>query len=458
MGSQLDQSTETSHFSLSVYLQCPKCGSSKLTESTDHIDCDKCNQSYPQFKFGNISIPFLFADVDAAIGAWCARINGFKKAIEQEIEHLNIQSKDKNNSRLTTERLKTSLKSKKQYKQQIIEHLESFKAYSLDEYAYNSSEIDKNQGVESYINNIFRDWCWNNGENEELLRSISKVVDSNFQAGISLTLGAGASRFSYDFHEKYLAKHSFLLDINPVLLGNAAKIINGMVVELNEFPVAPISIDDFTKHQKCKIACDTPEEFSFLLADALNAPLKEKSFDSILTPWLVDIIPIDLKDFITRVNRLLKVGGLWINSGSLAFFHKNQQCNYSQEEVIDSLKKFGFDDVKVARTKINYLNSPHSAHGRIEEVFSFSAKKKFDSAVPNNFTYFPEWVNDVNLSIPNHAELMAESSKHLLQAQVLSAINGQRSIIDIAQLLAKQYDMSEDSAISAVRQILLDNL
>jgi|TARA_B110000238_G_C16057470_1_gene408915 hypothetical protein len=50
------------------------------------------------------------------------------------------------------------------------------------------------------------------------------------------------------------------------------------------------------------------------------------------------------------------------------------------------------------------------------------------------------------------------SSKHLLQAQVLSAIDGERSIINIAELLAKQYDMSQDSAIAAVRQILIDNI
>ena len=458
MRSQLDQSTKASHFSLLSYLQCPKCGCDKLTENTGRIDCDQCNQSYPQFKFGDISIPFLFADVNAAISAWCARINGFKKTIDQTIENLNTQTKDKNLSRLTRERLKSLLKSKKLYKQQIIDHLECFKEYSLEEYIYGGNEIDKNQGVDSYINNIFRDWCWDNGENEELLESVTKVVDSDYHAGVCLTLGAGSSRFSYDFHRKYNAKHSLLLDINPVLLGSAAKIINGSVVKLNEFPVAPISIEDFSIHQECNIASENPQEFSFLLADALNAPLAEKSADSVLTPWFIDIIPMDLKDFITHVNRLLKVGGLWINTGSLAFFHNSQQCNYSQEEVIDLLKKYGFDNVKIARTKIKYLNSPHSAHGRIEDIFSFSAKKKFDTVVSNKFNYLPEWVDKVNQSIPTQAELIAGSSKHLLQAQVLSAIDGQRSIIQIAQLLAKQYNMSEDSAIAAVRQILIDNL
>ena len=158
------------------------------------------------------------------------------------------------------------------------------------------------------------------------------------------------------------------------------------------------------------------------------------------------------------MNRLLKVSGLWVNTGSLAFLHSKQQWNYSQEEVVDLLRTYGFDDIQVNRSKINYLNSPHSAHGRIENVFSFSAKKKFDSPPLRKFNYLPDWINDHSASIPNQAELMVHSSKLLLQAQVLSAIDGERSIIKIAELLAKQYDMSGDSAIAAVRQILIDNL
>jgi len=458
LGNQLSQITEALHFSLLSCLQCPKCGSEQLIEKATSVDCDQCDQSYPQLKFGNITIPFVFADVNAAMHAWCARINGFNKTIKQDIERISIQSNDKNISKLTRERLKSLLKSKKQYSTQITDHLDCFKQYAVEKYSYSSNEVAKNQGVDSYINNIFRDWCWDNGENEELLRSVDDLIRDDYQAGITLTLGAGASRFSCDFHDQYHAKHSVLLDINPLLLGCAAKIINGETVELNEFPVAPLSIQDFAVKQQCNVDNKKRQAFSFLLSDALNAPLKEKLFDTVLTPWVIDIVPMDFRDFIPQVNRLLKVGGLWVNTGSLAFFHSNQQWNYSQEEVVDLLKKYGFEGIQVNRTKITYLNSPYSAHGRIENIFSFSAKKKFDSIAGKKFKYLPDWVDDINKNIPNNAQLLAASSTHLLQAQVLSAIDGERSIVQIAQLLAKQYEMSEDSAIAAVRQILIDNL
>lgn len=458
MANQLDQTTEALHASLQSYLQCPKCGCESLSENAISFKCSQCHQSYPQLEFGNFTIPFIFEDVSAAIHAWCARINGFKKTVEKDIADISNQSKDKHIGKLTRERLKLLLKLKKQYKKQITDHLKCFEQYAAEQYVYSGNKVAKNQGVDSYINNIFRDWCWNNNENEELLASITDVVKSDYDAGLTLTLGAGASRFSYDFHQRYNSKHSVLLDINPVLLGCAAKIINGETVTLNEFPLAPMRMQDFAVEQQCKVDGKNQHEFSFLLSDALNAPLAEKSFDTLLTPWVIDIIPMDFREFIPQVNRLLKLGGIWVNTGSLAFLHSKQQWNYSQEEVVDLLKKYGFDDIQVKRSKINYLNSPHSAHGRIENVFSFSAKKKFDSHPVRKFNYLPDWINNHNVSIPTQAELLASSSTHLLQAQVLSAIDGERSIVKIAELLAKQYDMSEDSAIAAVRQILIDNL
>ena len=458
MANQLDQTTEALHASLQPYLQCPKCGCEQLNVNTASFDCGQCQQSYPQLEFGSVSIPFIFEDVGAAIHAWCARINGFKKTVEEDISAISNQSKDKHISKLTRERLKSLLKLKKQYKHQITGHVKCFDQYAAERYVYSGNKVAKNQGVDSYINNIFRDWCWNNGENEELLESITDIVKSDYQAGLTLTLGAGASRFSYDFHQRYHSKHSVLLDINPVLLGCAAKIINGEAVTLNEFPLAPMEMQDFAVEHQCKVDSKNQHEFSFLLSDALNVPLTGKSFDTVLTPWVIDIIPMDFREFIPQVNRLLKVGGIWVNTGSLAFLHSKQQWNYSQEEVVDLLKKYGFDDIQVKRSKINYLNSPYSAHGRIEHVFSFSAKKKFDSLPTRKFNYLPDWINNHSVSIPNQAELIAASSTHLLQAQVLSAIDGDRSIVKIAELLAKQYDMSEDSAIAAVRQILIDNL
>lgn len=445
------------------WLQCPKCSSSlAVTDASHAISCTQCNVSYPLISDSEIKIPLIFEHVDAAIQGWAARLNGFNQKIKEEQEALRHSLKDKRIASVTRQRLKSILRAKISYQEQINTQLQFFNGYDFDPALNANSSLSKNQGVDSYINNIFRDWSWENGENEELIQTLEEVCpNQEFTAGRVLTLGAGAGRCSYDFHQKYQADYSLLLDINPLLLTLANKIISGKTVPLYEFPIAPISSESYATLHQCERPSDEgyalTQDFDYLLADVGNIPLKENTFDTVLTPWLIDIIPMDLREFIPHVNRLLKTGGTWLNTGSLAFFHKEVAWNYSQEEVIGLLKKYGFEVTATSRTQVNYMQSPHSAHGRVEQVFSFCAKKKFDCVTAKPHKYLPEWITNTTLPIPQLDEMVAVSSKFLLQAQVLSAVDGSRSITDIGVLLAKQYGMSEKNACAAVRKILSDN-
>lgn len=460
-----DNIVEETHLSrLASKLQCPNCLAPSLSIADAHaaVNCAKCESSFPLVSDSNSAIPFMFKHVATAKQGWSAKLNGFLHKNAQDVDALKISLKDKKLSTLTRQRIKQVLKAKESYAEQISSPLQFFNADSFDQSISTNAMLAANQGVDSYINNIFRDWCWENGENEQLLQAVSEVLpDPEFTAGEVLTIGAGASRFSFDFHHKWNAAYSILLDINPFLLSIASKVITGETVSLYEFPVAPASSDEYAVLQKCKVPASAAsvdgDNFDYILADAGNAPFIDKSFDTVLTPWLIDIIPMDLRDFIPHVNRLLKAGGRWINTGSLAFFHKQESWNYSDVEVIDLLKKYGFEIEQYGRKKIDYLHSPHSAHGRSENVFSFSAVKKFDSVAAKPYVYLPEWITQNDVAIPQRKELMAASSKHLLQAQVLSAIDGVRSIREIGGLLANQYGMPPENAAAAVRQILIDN-
>ena len=463
MGSHQSAPLKSEYRPCSV-MQCLHCGADlniDTKEDRQSIACTNCNATYPVLLVGSIYLPLIFEDTDAVLYGWCARLNGFRENIDQEISSLASQLKNKRNSKLTCKRLKNHLSAKKQYRDQLSRLLASIDNHSSDNQLITNNSLAKNQGVDSYINNIFRDWCWENEENLELLNAVEQVMPENYSAGNTLTLGAGASRLSYDFHFAFNADHSILTDINPVLLGAAANIINEVPMELFEFPVAPTSIDSFAVKQQCQLPNNYKHDvgdFEFILADALNSPLKKSSIDTLLTPWFIDILPVNFVDFIPHVNRLLKVGGNWINTGSLAFFHNDPSWNYSQEEVIDLLKKYGFADINFSRTEISYLNSPYSSHGRSENIFSFSAIKKFDTKIPEKFNYIPGWMRDLDKEIPSRDEITAISSKYLLQAQVLSAVDGKRSIAQISEMVARQYGISEENARAAVRQIFQDNI
>ena len=104
------------------------------------------------------------------------------------------------------------------------------------------------------------------------------------------------------------------------------------------------------------------------------------------------------------------------------------------------------------------MQSPLSAHGRTESVFSFSARKLKDVNQPKKYEYLPDWIRNTSESIPKHYDFEISASKFLLQAQVLSAIDGKRSIETIGKLVAKQYNLKIDESIHAVRQIMVDSI
>ena len=89
-------------------------------------------------------------------------------------------------------------------------------------------------------------------------------------------------------------------------------------------------------------------------------------------------------------------------------------------------------------------------------MFNFCAIKTKDAATIPKFEYLPSWIKDTNKSIPRYNTQEIESSKHLLQAQVLGAIDGNRSIDEIGKLVANQYNLSVNDAIYAVKRIMIE--
>ena len=193
-----------------------------------------------------------------------------------------------------------------------------------------------------------------------------------------------------------------------------------------------------------------------MLADAVDAPFKPASFDTVLTPWLVDVVPQSFTDCVRTVNRLLKKNGTWVNTGSLAFFHRDASWCHSQEEAVEIVAANGFDVVATEREAVPYLQSPASGYGRIERVFSFLAVKTADAPAPERVEYLPPWLLDAARPVPDLDEFVVSSAQRLLQAQILAAVDGRRSIQQIAELVAKRYQLQPAEAHGAVRRVLLE--
>ena len=440
---------------------CPACSSEKasLLIANHALECSNCKTTFPVYSSG---IPWLFEDPTFSLLEWKARLNGFLHVNALEQQRLKNSLKDKRLSKIAHKRISKILQAKKEQEEQVLEVIAPLNLQNkdfnphADPTSVLQSKVPKVQGLLSYYDNIFRDWSWNNGENEQLLEAIDSILIQSTELGRVLTIGAGAGRLSYDIHRKYQPDLSVLLDINPLLLLAGSRIIQGDIIHLFEFPIAPLNKDSFAVLQECKTPQATNENIVFMFADGMNPPFQAQSFDTVLTPWLIDIVPQNLRNFVPRINQILKKGGQWLNCGTLAFFHRDPSWCYSEEEVTELLEKNGFKVITSNRVEIKYLNSPVSANGRTEKVFNFCAKKVRDAVVPSKYEYLPKWILNTTKAIPVDDEFTIQSSRYLLQAQVIGAIDGNRSIEQIGALVAQQYGLQLNEATHAVRRIMVD--
>ncbi len=447
-------------------LNCPACSQTAPVPHPkgEGLRCSHCQTEFPVYSSGRMSLPWLFPYPENALVDWNARFNSFLQQNLSEQFRLNTALETGRNGVLARKRLTSLCQAKEAQRAQVLSLLEPLGLDSIE----NSEAacalygaLPKIQGLSSYYSNIFRDWAWENGENEQQLESVERVLEHTARAQIGkvLTLGAGSCRLPYDLHRRHDAELSVAVDINPLLLLLASRVMHGESIPMYEFPIAPLDQTSFAVRQVCSAPAPIGQSrgsFHLLFADALNPPFRSGAFDTVLTPWLIDIIPQDFREFIPTLNRVLKKGGIWVNTGSLAFFHKDAAWCYSEEEVLELLEAGGFEILTSERRKVRYLQSPHSAHGRIENVLTFSARKTKTVGPRHHYEHLPQWILDIDQPIPEHFEFSVASSNHLLSAQVLAAINGERTTDEIGQLVAKQYGLEHDEAENAVRRILTE--
>ena len=82
--------------------------------------------------------------------------------------------------------------------------------------------------------------------------------------------------------------------------------------------------------------------------------------------------------------------------------------------------------------------------------------KTGDAEPPEHVEYLPAWLLDTRRPVPDLDEFVVASTRRLLHAQILAAVDGRRSIDEIAQLVAKRYQLQPAEAQGAVRRVVLD--
>ncbi len=440
---------------LSDLLACPRCDKTPLEENDGVYSCKACKIDFPSID----GIPWLFAEPQASLGEWRGRLQFALQSLSQETAALDAELKDKDLRPLTRRRVERYRKAADSHRRKLQKLLQPVDVQSLqgnyESYLAMRTRLPADQGLNTYYANVHRDWSWGDEENKASLRQLQSVLHESAELGNVLVLGAGAGRLAYDLHMQMDCTATVAMDFNPLLLLIAKTVVSGDTLKMYEFPIAPRSLEDDAVLRTLSAPEVVRDGFHFVLGDALRAPFAPESFDTVVTPWLIDIIAEDLPTLAARINTLLKPEGRWVNFGSLAFAAPERARRYSPEETKAIVAESGFSDPYVSEATIPYMCSPASRHGRQERVFSFSAYKERGLKAPARHRALPDWIVTCKEPVPLSQAFRSQAMTTQIYSFMMSLIDGKRSIQDMAVILEKQQLMTRAEAEPAIRSFLM---
>jgi hypothetical protein len=416
--------------------------------------CDACSSGFPVIG----DIPWLFPDPRQALAEWRGRLGmltdhlaaegvamraaasapGVVAATRRRLEHVAAAHEDQ------IARLRT-----------LLTPLGIEAGAALATHQGLGTRLPLQQGLTNYYVNLHRDWSWGDEENARALLEVRVALGGSL-AGLGRTLvhGAGAGRLAYDLHVDGDAPLTIATDFNPLLLFVAREIFAGRAVELYEFPIAPRRTEDHAILRRLAAPGAARPGLELVAADALQAPFADGVFDTIVTPWFVDIIGEPFARVAARVNLALKPGGRWINTGSLAFSRAAHADRIGLDEVRELLPAAGFTATTVREATMPYMRSPASRHSRIEEVVTWVTTKSGAPTEAPRARAVPEWLLNAEKPVPRTAAFEMQAISSRVHAFMLALINGERSMRDMARVLVEQRLVPAQESEAAVRAFL----
>ncbi|MEJ2743868.1 MAG: hypothetical protein P8176_15710, partial [Gammaproteobacteria bacterium] len=402
---------------LSAILCCPSC-SMPVRVQDDTVLSEDGSTVYPIFK----GIPWMIPNPQYSILDWQIKISALYEHLLNTSKQLVKEAPLE--SALTRQRLERLSLGKAEFARSLLDLTSPIMQSPPDRQLLRATLKDQAprlQTVLSYEANVYRDWVWGGEENRAYCDVVMALLSTARPERVFIP-GAGAGRLAHDL-EKALSPSLLVAgDINPFLLFVAQRLMAGESIPLYEFPSEPVSLDDVVVQQHLSVE-NGASHVELVFSNLLQNPFLPASFDALITPWLVDILPYRFSNILRAINRCLPEGGCWINFGSLVFHHRSVAACYTFEELSDVVRAHGFEIEKHSLHEMPYLRSPHNAGYRMEKVWAWRAVKTKDVEPPEREQVLPLWILDDGLPVPALAPFSQSSQHQLITGEILSWAN-----------------------------------
>ena len=298
---------------------------------------------------------------------------------------------------------------------------------------------------------VFRDWSWGAREHELALEMLRPLLPEG--AGRAAIYGAGGGRLAAEIHRSCEVARTVALDLNPLPLLVAARLLAGETVTLPEFPTEPRSEEVVVIARELTPPSPLRPGLGLVLADPLQPPLRAGSVDLVVTTWFLDRARTDLRETAAAINRVLRPDGRWVNIGPLRFTVELSRA-HTIEEVLEIVAASAFEVTARAEQDLPSFHSPVSGARRTELVHAFSARKTGESARIEIPDPVPPWVANPQSPIPVTPAMIALGRTSMFTTGVLGLIDGTRSVVDVARELGKVWGIESARLYDELRAFL----
>jgi len=212
-------------------LACPRCSEGPLELVANSLLCRRCQTLHPFVG----TIPCLVPDAPLWRSLWLALLAEFVAETRSTLDAWRAEAEAAApipRTRARIERVIAACEDQRARVEALFDDLKQGDPQLLP-----SSPGSSGGAVLEWSENLFRDWIWGDKE-AELTRALAARLLGQ-EPGRLAVYGAGAGRLAVDLHRSLRPTATWALDLNPLSLLVAERLLRGEVVTLPEFPVAP---------------------------------------------------------------------------------------------------------------------------------------------------------------------------------------------------------------------------
>ena len=298
----------------------------------------------------------------------------------------------------------------------------------------------------------FRDWGWGAHGDRENGIAADLVADAAGDRAPEriLVLGAGAGRLAYDLHHRLRASTTLALDVNPFLSAVARRMALGDELVLAEFAVNHAAVERAVALRRLSAPAPARPGLDVVIADATRPPVRQGAFDSVVAPWFFDQLHRDTRDVLPGIHGALAEGGRLVVYGPLLHPRGKPlvRC-HDESELVELLGRGGFEVVSRRTLVVPYLHAPEGS-ARHEPVVVVAAERGAGTRGS-----LPAWLRGIDIPIPRRTALEPRRGRDPAAVAIASLVDGRRSVLAIASLLARCGGLDPRRALDAAIDGLL---